>query len=352
MTANPANTATTTTTAAAANGAAVPETMQAVANDRYGAPEALAVRTMPVPTPADGEVLVAVAAAGIDRGTWHLTTGLPYAVRLAGFGLRRPKQPVAGMDLAGTVVAVGAGVTRLAPGDSVFGIGSGSWAEYACAKAEKVVLRPSAVAAEQAAAVPVSGLTALQAVRDAAKVQPGQRVLVLGASGGVGSFAVQIAAHLGAAVTGLASGAKADLVRSLGATEVIDYAREDALDGSVRYDAIIDTGGRNSLRRLRRALTPKGTLVIVGGEGGNRITGGFGRQLRAPLMSLFVSQRLIPLMSKESGADLEVLAGLLAGGHLQAAVDRVVPLDQAPGALADLAAGRVRGKAVVQVATR
>ncbi|MCB0956929.1 MAG: NAD(P)-dependent alcohol dehydrogenase [Ilumatobacter sp.] len=324
--------------------------MQAVANDRYGAPEALAVRTMPVPTPADGEVLVAVAAAGIDRGTWHLTTGLPYAVRLAGFGLRRPKQPVAGMDLAGTVVAVGAGVTRLAPGDSVFGIGSGSWAEYACAKAEKVVLRPSAVAAEQAAAVPVSGLTALQAVRDAAKVQPGQRVLVLGASGGVGSFAVQIAAHLGAAVTGLASGAKADLVRSLGATEVIDYAREDALDGSVRYDAIIDTGGRNSLRRLRRALTPRGTLVIVGGEGGNRITGGFGRQLRAPLLSLFVSQTMMPMVSKERGGDIEILAGMLADGHLRAAVDRVVPLDQAATALADLAEGRVRGKAVVRVA--
>lgn len=343
----------TTTTATSRQPAATPHlpgTMRAVAHDEYGAPETLEMRTMPLPTPGEGEVLLAVDAAGIDRGTWHLTTGLPYAVRVAGFGLRRPKQPVAGMDVAGTVVALGPGVTQFAVGDAVFGIGSGSWADYAVAKAAKLAHRPTGVGPEQAAAVPISGLTALQALTDSAKVQPGQRVLVLGAAGGVGSFAVQIAAHLGAVVTGVASAAKADFVRSLGAADVIDYAREDALDGSVRYDAIIDTGGRNPLRRLRRALTPRGTLVIVGGEGGNRITGGFGRQLRAPLLSLFVSQTMMPMVSKERGGDIEILAGMLADGHLRAAVDRVVPLDQAATALADLADGRVRGKAVVRVA--
>ena len=318
-----------------------------VANDRYGAPEALAVRTMPVPTPADGEVLVAVAAAGIDRGAWHLTTGLPYAVRLAGFGLRRPKQPVAGMDLAGTVVAsapVSPGPRRLGVRHRLRLVG-----RYACAKAEKVVLRPSAVAAEQAAAVPVSGSLHCRPSATPPRCSPARA----GARRPAGWAASPCRSPPTSVPPSPALPVGRGRPRALARRHrVIDYAREDALDGSVRYDAIIDTGGRNSLRRLRRALTPKGTLVIVGGEGGNRITGGFGRQLRAPLMSLFVSQRLIPLMSKESGADLEVLAGLLAGGHLQAAVDRVVPLDQAPGALADLAAGRVRGKAVVQVATR
>ncbi|MDT0164016.1 NAD(P)-dependent alcohol dehydrogenase [Actinotalea sp. AC32] len=327
----------------------VPTHMRAVVHERYGDADVLRVSTEPTPTPGPGEVLLEVHAAGLDRGTWHVMTGLPHLVRLVGFGLTRPRLRIPGMDVAGRVVVVGEGVTDLAVGDEVLGVGIGTWAEYARARADKLVRRPARLTVEQAAALAISGLTAYQAVHDVGRVQGGQRVLVLGASGGVGSHAVQLARAAGARVTGVASAAKADLVRDLGAQHVVDHATEDALDGSTRYDLVVDTGGRASLRRLRRALTPTGTLVLVGGEGGGPFTGGFGRQLRAPLVSLAVRQRLVPLMSKESRAGLERLTAAVERGDVTPAVGATYPLERAADAMRDLVAGRARGKSVIVV---
>ena len=251
-------------------------TMTAIVQDRYGsAPEDL-FRLAEIDRPAigDGEVLVRVHAASVDRGTWHIMSGLPYPIRLAGFGLRRPKYANPGRNLAGTVEAVGAGVTGFAPGDEVFGMSTSTFAEYATARPDKLAPKPANLSFEQAAAVPVSGGTALQAVRDHGRVQAGEKVLIIGASGGVGSFAVQIAKAFGAEVTGVCSTAKVDMVRALGADHVIDYTREDFADGGRRYDVILDIGGNARLSRLRRALTPRGRLVIVGGETDGRLLGG------------------------------------------------------------------------------
>jgi NADPH:quinone reductase-like Zn-dependent oxidoreductase len=295
----------------------------------------------------DDEVLVRVHAAGLDRGTWHLMTGTPYAVRLA-MGLRRPRQPVPGLDLSGTVAEVGAAVTTFAPGDEVFGIGSGTFAEYAVARAAKLALKPAALTHDRAATVPVSGITALQAVSDLAKVQPGQRVLVTGASGGVGSFAVQLAVAAGAEVTGVSSAAKADLVRSLGAAHVLDYAHDDFAAVADRYDVIIDIAGNASLGRLRKALTARGTAVLVGGEDAGRITG-MSRQLRAVVVSLFVSQRLTMRVPKESTADLERLAALIEEGQVTPSVGATYPLAEVPEAMRQLVAGNARGKTAITV---
>jgi len=325
----------------------LPATMLAVAQDRYGGPETLDVRPIDVPRPGSGEVLVRVFAAGVDRGQWHLMSGLPWVVRL-GFGLRRPKQTVRGLELAGRVVAVGDGTSRFSVGDEVFGIGTGAFAEYAVAPEAKLAVKPAAVSWEQAAAAPVSGITALQAVREHGRVQAGQRVLVLGASGGVGTFAVQIAKAAGAHVTGVASGPKADLVASIGADRVLDYRRDDVL--ADRYDVIIDLGGRRPLRALRKALTERGTLVIVGGEGGNRLTGGFGRSLRAPLLSRFVPQTLTMFVSPERADDIAEVGRMMEAGELASIIDGVYPLAEAAAAVRALAEGRVGGKAVIGVA--
>jgi NADPH:quinone reductase-like Zn-dependent oxidoreductase len=295
----------------------------------------------------DDEVLVRVHAAGIDRGTWHLMTGTPYAVRLV-TGLRRPRQPIAGLDLAGTVEAIGAAVTRFSPGDEVYGIGSGSFAEYAIAKQDKLAAKPEALTFTQAATLPVSAITALQAVTDIAGVEAGQRVLVTGASGGVGSYAVQIAAAAGAEVTAVCSAAKADLVTALGAVHVLDYARDDLTATGVRYDVIIDIAGNTSLRRLRRALTPTGTAVLVGGEDAGRLTG-MGRQLRALVVSLVSRQRLTLRVPKESAADLERLTALVESGRITPSVGAAYPLDDAAQAMRDLVAGRARGKIAITV---
>src|SRR3954468_8877329 len=237
-------------------------TMTAVVQDVYGdTEEVLRVDRVPVPVPGADEVLVRVSAAGVDRGTWHLMAGKPYAARLA-FGLRRPRNPVRGREFSGVVVEVGPGVGTLRPGDEVFGVGEGSFAEYVVARARKVARKPAVLTFEQAAAAPVSASTALQAVRDRARVQPGQRVLVLGASGGVGTFAVQIAKAFGAEVTGVSSPGKLDDVRALGADHVIDYTGEDFADGQHRYDVILDIAGNRRISELRRALAPRGRLII------------------------------------------------------------------------------------------
>jgi len=326
--------------------------MKAIVQDVYGSPDVLRLDNVDKPEPGDGEVLVRVHAAGVDAGVWHLTAGQPYLVRLMGFGLRRPKIRVRGMDLAGRVEAVGANVMRFQPGDEVFGAcegtGDGSFAEYARARADRLAPKPANLTFEQAAAVPVSGCTALQGLRDAGKVQPGQSVLVIGAGGGVGTWAVQLAKAFGAEVTGACSTAKLDLVRSIGADDVVDSSRDDLADATRRYDLIVDTAGRRLVRHLRRALTPKGTLVIVGGEGGGRWLGGFDRQiLRAPLLSLFVGQTLRPLMAKETQADLEVLTELIEADRVTPVVDRTFALAEAAEAVRYLHEGHARGKVVI-----
>jgi NADPH:quinone reductase-like Zn-dependent oxidoreductase len=325
------------------------DTMRAVTQRAYGSSDVLGVATVDRPPIAGDEVLIEVAAAGLDRGVWHLMAGQPYLIRVMGFGLTRPKNPVLGMDVAGRVVAIGDDVTRFAVGDEVFGIGRGTYAQYAAAKESKLVHKPESVTFEQAAASAISGMTALQALTTVGRLQPGQHVLVIGASGGVGSFAVQLAKALGASVTGVASTGKLDAVRSLGADHVIDYTSQAIDDGGQRYDLIIDTGGRNPLSRLRRALAPSGTLVIVGGEGGDRLTGGIGRQLRAALLTPFVRQRLAFFMNSESQEHIEALADHMASGAVAAAIGRQYPLDEVPQAIQAMEAGALTGKAVITV---
>jgi NADPH:quinone reductase-like Zn-dependent oxidoreductase len=324
-------------------------TMRAVVQDVYGPTEdVLRLEQVSRPEIGDGEVLVRVRAAGVDRGVWHLMAGEPYAIRLAGFGVRAPKNKVRGSEFAGRVEAVGKDVTAVRPGDEVYGIGRGSFAEYVVAPEGKVAAKPANLTFEQAASAPVSASTALQAVRDHGKVRAGQKVLVIGASGGVGSFAVQIAKASGAEVTGVSSTAKVDLVRSLGADHVIDYTAGDFLDGPQRYDVVLDIGGNTPLRRLRRVLTPTGTLVIVGGETGGRWLG-VRRQLLAMLLSPFVGQKLGTFINSENAADLAVLTGFVEAGTVVPAVDRVFPLAEAPAAVRYMREGRARGKVVVSV---
>jgi NADPH:quinone reductase-like Zn-dependent oxidoreductase len=289
-----------------------------------------------------------VHAAGLDRGTWHLMTGRPYAMRL-GTGVRVPKNPALGREVAGTVVAVGSAVSRFATGDEVFGICRGSFAEYAVARADKLARKPTNLTFERAAVVPVSALTALQALRDAGRIQQGQHVLITGASGGVGSFAVQLAKAFGAQVTGVASTTKLDLVRSLGADHVIDYTRDDFADGVHHYDLIVDIAGNPALSRLRRALTPTGTAVLTGGEEGGSLTGGMDRQLRALVLSRFVGQRLTGFIPKESFSDLERLTDLIEEGKVTPSVDRTYPLSETPAAIQYMEEGHVRGKVVINV---
>lgn len=321
--------------------------MKAIVQDRYGSADVLEFRDIEKPAVGEGDVLVRVRAAGCGPDVWHLMTGLPYFVRLMP-GFSRVKGRVSGRDVAGTVQAVGAKVTGFRPGNEVMGIAEGSFAELAIARPDKLVPKPAALGFEQAAAAPISGLTALQAIRDVAKVQPGQRVLVIGAGGGVGTLTVQVAKAFAAEVTGVCSSSKVELVRSIGADEVIDYTREDFADGTRRWDVIVDTAGRRSLRRLRRALTPRGTLGIVGGEGGGRWTGGFFRQiLRAPLLSLFSGQRLRPVVSKESHEGLQALADLIEAGSVTPVVGKTYPLADVPDAIRELERGHARGKIVI-----
>jgi NADPH:quinone reductase-like Zn-dependent oxidoreductase len=325
--------------------------MKAITQDRYGGTDRLELRDVAVPTPGPGEVRVRVRAAGIDQGTWHLMAGMPLVVRL-GIGVRRPRQPVLGRDVAGVVDAVGEGVSEFAVGDEVFGIAPGALAELALARADKLAHKPTGLGFAEAAALPVSGLTALQALRDAATVQPGQRVLVIGASGGVGSYAVQLAVAFGAEVAGVASPAKADFVRSLGAAEVVGYRTADPttlprLQG--RFDVVLDIAGRRPVRRLRRLLTPTGTLVIIGGEGGGRLVGGVHRQVGAALTSRLHRQRSPFFLADENAADLAVLADLVGTGRIRPVLDRTFDLVDAAVAIDHLRSGQVRGKVAVSV---
>jgi NADPH:quinone reductase-like Zn-dependent oxidoreductase len=322
--------------------------MRAIVQDVYGSPDVLELRDIDKPAVGDDDVLVRVHAAGVDPSVWHLMTGMPYLVRIMAYGLRAPKVRVRGSDVAGHVEAVGAKVTRFRPGDEVFGICTGSFAEYACARGDKVAPKPTDLTLEQAAAVPTSAATALQGLRDKGSVQPGQKVLIIGAAGGVGTFAVQLAKAFGAHVTGVCSTAKADLVRSIGADEVIDYTREDFADGVRRYDLILDTAGNRSLSHLRRALTPRGTLVIVGGESGGRWLG-MGRQLRALMLSPFVGQRLRMYIATVGKEDLQFLSGLIGAGKLTPVIDRTYPLAEVPDAIRYLQGGNARGKVVITV---
>jgi len=322
--------------------------MKAIVQDRYGSADVLELRELERPRPGAEDVLVRIHAAGVDPGVWHLMTGSPCLVRLM-FGFRAPRILVRGRDVAGVVEEVGESVTQLKAGARVFGTCEGSFAEYACVKASGLAPMPENLGFEQAAAVPISGMTALNGLRDAGRVQPGQRVLVIGAAGGVGSFAVQLARSFDAVVTAVCGPSKADLVRSLGADAVIDYTREDFTDGSRRWDLILDTAGRRPLSRLRRALTPRGKLVIVGGEGGDRWMGGFQRQIFAPLRSMFSKQKLIGLMFEERPQDLLTLKELIEAGKLTPVIDRTYPLAEAAAAIRYLAQGHARGKVVIRV---
>ena len=320
--------------------------MKAVVRDAYGSADVLRLGEVAKPVAGEGEVAVRVVAAGVDQGTWHVMAGMPYVMRVAGFGIRTPKNPLLGYDVAGRVEAVGANAGSFRPGDEVFGTCRGSFAEYTVARADRLAAKPGNVSFEQAAATPISGYAALQAVRDHGKVEAGQRVLVIGAGGGVGTFAVQIAKADGAEVTGVCGTAKTELVRSIGADHVIDYTEEDFADDSVRYDTILDIAGNKSLSELRRALTPRGTLVIVGAEdAGNWL--GIRRQLRAAALSPFVRQKLGFFISKERTQNLEELRRLLETGAVTPIVDRTFPLDEVPEAIRYLRAGRARGKIAI-----
>jgi len=323
--------------------------MKAIVQDRYGSADVLQFKDIDKPVPGADDILIRVHAAGLDPSVWHIMTGEPYLVRLMGFGLRAPKVNVSGSDVAGRVEAVGTNVTEFQPGDEVFGTAAGSFAEYARARAGKLAPKPANLTFEQAAAVPISAITALQALRDKGRVKPGQQVLVIGAGGGVGTYAVQLAKAFGAEVTGVCSTSKVDLVRSIGADHVIDYTRDDIVDGAHRYDLILDTAGNRSLSHVRRALAPKGTLVLVGGEGGGRWTGGVEHLLGALMLSPFIGQKLRGLYSRERREDLEALKALIEDGKVTPVIDRTYQLSEAPAAIREWAKGHARGKVVITV---
>jgi NADPH:quinone reductase-like Zn-dependent oxidoreductase len=327
------------------------QTMTSIVQDEYGpAPEdVFRLEEIDKPTIGDDEVLVRVHAASVDRGTWHVMAGLPYPIRLAGFGVRRPKYTHPGRSVAGTIEAVGRDAAGFELGEAVFGSCGGSFAEYARVRTDKLAPKPATLTFEQAAAVPISGLTALQAVRDHGRVRAGHTVLIVGASGGVGTFAVQIAKAFGADVTGVCSRAKVDLVRALGADHVIDYTIDDFADGTHRYDVILDIGGNRRLSQLRRALTSDGRLVIVGSEGDGRWLGGSDRQLRALALSPVVGQKLGTFVASENAADLIALRELIDAGKLAPAIDRTYPLSEVPAAIRYLLEGHARGKIVINV---
>ena len=325
--------------------------MRAIVFPRYGSPDVLRVEEVERPLPGDDDVLVRVRAAGVNPLDWRFMRGEPYAIRIA-TGLGKPKTERLGADLAGEVEATGRNVTQFKSGDAVFGaigLKPGAFAEYACAHEDALAPKPANLTFEQAAAVPVAALTALQGLRDSGRIQPGQKVLVNGAAGGVGTFAVQIAKSFGAQVTGVCSGRNVDLVRSIGAEHVVDYTREDFTAGSRRYDLVFDAIGNRSLSDVRRVIEPKGTYVVVGGPGGRWI-GPFVAILKPILLSPFVSQRLVAALSKESRDDLMILKELIEAGKVRPVIDRSYTLTEVPQALRYLEEGHARGKVVIAIA--
>jgi NADPH:quinone reductase-like Zn-dependent oxidoreductase len=321
--------------------------MKAIIHSRYGPPDALELQDIETPSGHEDGVLVRVHAAAVGKGDWLTVQGLPYVARLR-YGLPNPKHPVPGFDVAGHVEAVGRNVTQLQPGDEVFGWCDGSFAEYASVPEGQLALKPTNLTFEQAAAVPISGFAALQALRDTGGVQPGQQVVIIGASGGVGSFAVQLAKAYGAKVTGVCGTRSVDMVRSIGADHIIDYTQQDFTRTGQRYDLILEMAGNRSLADLRRALTPKGTLVLVGGSGGRWFMG-TGRTLRAVAVSPFVGQRLRSFFSKPRGADLVVLKELIEAGKVTPVIDRTFPLSETPEAIRYVGERSTQGKTVITV---
>jgi NADPH:quinone reductase-like Zn-dependent oxidoreductase len=320
--------------------------MRAIVQDSYGSADVLQLREIDRPQIGADEVLIRVHAAGVDFGVWHLMAGSPYAVRLA-MGLRKPRNPVRGMEVAGVVEATGANVTAFKAGDEVFGASKGSFAEYARASQARVLPKPANLTFEQAAVVPVSATTALVGLR-AAKVEAGQKVLVIGAGGGVGSYVVQIARSMGAEVTGVCSTSKLDFVRSIGATHVIDYTREDFAESAIKYDVIVDLAGSRAVSHLRRGLSATGTLVILGGEGGGRWLG-IGRQLWSKVVGLFSRQKFRSPLGLVNQKDLGVLKELLEAGKVTPVIERSYALSEVPMAIRSLAEGHSRGKSVIKV---
>jgi NADPH:quinone reductase-like Zn-dependent oxidoreductase len=321
--------------------------VKAIVQTRYGSPDVLRLEEVDKPVPKDGEVLVRVRAAAVNIGDWHLLRGVPYVIRL-GLGLRKPRRAIPGRDIAGHVEVVGGNVEELRPGDEVFGWCSGAFAEYACPSAKNLLSKPANLTLEQSAAVGDSAFTALAAVRDQGRVQQGQRVLVNGASGGVGTFAVQIAKSLGAHVTAVCSTRNVDMVRALGADHVIDYTKHDFAQPEQRYDVMLDLIGNRSLSDCRRVLAPRGTYVIVGVRDLGRWLG-LNRQIKALLLSPFVRQRMRVFVVKHTGEDLAVLKELVEGGQVTPVIDRRYELHEVPDALRHQGEGHTRGKIVIGV---
>jgi NADPH:quinone reductase-like Zn-dependent oxidoreductase len=324
------------------------ESMKAVVNNCYGSPEVLKLEQLAKPTPADDQLLVKVHAAALNPLDWHMMRGSPYIMRMSS-GLGAPKDPRVGVDFAGTVEAVGKNVTQFKPGDEVFGGADGSVAEYVVVRESRAVaLKPPNVTFEQAASVPVAAVTALQGLRDKGGIKPGQKVLINGASGGVGTFAVQIAKHFGADVTGVCSARNVELVRSLGADRVIDYTQEDFAQDSTRYDLILDNVGNRSISDLRRVLQPKGTLVIVGGQKGDWIGPMMG-VIKASIVANFVDQKMGFFIAQLDHDDMKLLGELMQAGKVTPVIDRRYPLNEAAKAMEYLEAGRARGKVIVSL---
>jgi NADPH:quinone reductase-like Zn-dependent oxidoreductase len=321
--------------------------MKAIVHREYGPPGVLHLEDVPRPVPAEDEVLLRVRAAGVNWADYSVLTGIPYMVRL-GFGLRRPRQGIRGTDVAGEVEAVGTKVTQFKAGDRVFGWCKGAFAEYVAVAESDLAQIPDDTTFEEAAAVPMAGMVALQALRDVGEVQSGQKALVVGASGGIGTFAVQIAKSMGAEVTGVSSTSNIGLVDSLGADHVIDYTKEDFTESDAKYDFILDIADTHSLAERRRVLTPKGVLVPNSGEGG-RLAGSLGRIVGARLVSLFVSQKLYPFLSLYKQEDLEALKGLIESGDVKPVVGRAYPLEETADALGYVGRRHSRGKTVVMV---
>lgn len=324
--------------------------MKAIIQERFGPPDVLRFEDTDPPEVGADDVLVRVHAASLNPYDWHILRGDPYVARLMGVGLTKPKARVAGVDAAGVVESVGANVRTMRPGDEVLGRVRGAFAEYASAEQDKLVPKPASLTFEQAAAVPMAATTALRGIRDVGEVKAGQRVLVIGAGGGIGTFAVQIAAALGAEVTGVCSTGNVELVRSLGAAHVVDYTKEDFTAGPTRYDVILDNVSSLPLAKLRGALTPKGTLVLNGGGSPGHVFGPIGGLLKAVVVNLFVPQRLRPLPTKEQREDLLTVTTLIEDGKLTPIVDRTYPLADTAEGLRHVEQGHARGKIVVTVA--